>query len=75
MKNVYLVQVVDSYGPNKFLPLAISYHWLTAIENEFVKNNFILKDVLIEKESIESFISRIDTPHVVIMSCYIWNWN
>lgn len=75
MKNVYLIQVVDSYGPNKFLPLAISYHWLTAIENDFVKNNFILKDVLIEKESIESFVSRIDTPHVVIMSCYIWNWN
>jgi putative methyltransferase len=75
MKNVYLVQVVDSYGPNKFLPLAISYHWLNALTDPFVKNNYILKDVLIEKENIDDFIGRIETPDIVIMSCYIWNWN
>jgi radical SAM superfamily enzyme YgiQ (UPF0313 family) len=75
MKHVYLVQVVDNYGPNKFLPLAISYHWLNAIQDKFVKENYTLKDVLFEKENINSFVNRLDNPSVVIMSCYIWNWN
>jgi radical SAM superfamily enzyme YgiQ (UPF0313 family) len=75
MRHVYLVQVVDNYGPNKFLPLAISYHWLNAIQDKFVKENYTLKDVLFEKENINSFVNRLDDPSVVIMSCYIWNWN
>ena len=28
MKNLYLVQVADKYGPNSFLPVAISYQWM-----------------------------------------------
>lgn len=32
-KNIYLVQVVDNYGPNKFLPLAVSHQWLSAAQN------------------------------------------
>ncbi len=75
MKNVYLVQVVDNYGPNKFLPLAISYHWLDATSDDFISKNFILKEVLFEKENINEFVKRIEKPDVVIMSCYIWNWN
>jgi len=75
MKNVYLIQVVDNYGPNKFLPLAISYHWLDAISDEYVAQTYSLKEVLIEKENIDSFVSRIEKPDVLVMSCYIWNWN
>jgi len=75
MKNVYLIQVVDNYGPNKFLPLAISYHWLDAISDEYVAQTYTLKEVLIEKENIDSFVSRIEKPDVLVMSCYIWNWN
>ncbi len=75
MKNVYLVQVVDNYGPNKFLPLAISYHWLSAIEQfPNLLDQYILKDVLIEKVNIETFCNEIESPSIVIMSCYIWNW-
>lgn len=70
MRNIYLVQVVDSYGPNKFLPLAIAYQWLAA------KNpDWHLKDTLIEKHNIKDYVSKMESPSVVAMSCYIWNWN
>jgi radical SAM superfamily enzyme YgiQ (UPF0313 family) len=74
-KNVYLVQVVDSYGPNKFLPLAISYQWLAAAQNIEVSSQWHLCDVLIEKENIDHWVKNISTkPDLIAMSCYVWNW-
>lgn len=70
MNNLYLVQVVDSYGPNKFLPLAIAYQWLCAQSDDWC-----LKDTLIEKLNIRNYVKKMENPKVVAMSCYIWNWN
>lgn len=70
-----LVQVVDSYGPNKFLPLAVAYQWLYAKEDPFVDNHYELLDVLIEKLNIEKYVESLEKPDVVMMSCYVWNWN
>lgn len=70
VNNLYLVQVVDSYGPNKFLPLAIAYQWLYAD-----LPNWCVKDTLIEKLNIKEYVSNMKNPRVVAMSCYIWNWN
>lgn len=69
MKNIYLVQVVDSYGPNKFLPLAIAYQWLYGRNNHWQ-----LKDVLIEKIPPKQYVSSMQDPKMVAMSSYIWNW-
>ena len=75
MKNLCLVQVVDSYGPNKFLPLAISYQWLQAQQNQFVADNWQVIDVLIEKININTWLESLtQQPHVVALSCYVWNW-
>jgi len=74
-KKVVLVQVNDRYGPNKFLPLAISYQWLSAQEDPWVKDNFDLVDVLIEKLNPHTWINGITTDlDFIIMSCYVWNW-
>jgi len=74
-KNLFLVQVVDSYGPNKFLPLAISYQWLAASQNPTVSNQWQVCDVLIEKLNIAQWIQAItQPPDMVAMSCYVWNW-
>jgi radical SAM superfamily enzyme YgiQ (UPF0313 family) len=74
-KNIYLVQVVDSYGPNKFLPLAISYQWLAAAQNSAVSDRWQVCDVLIEKLPIEVWLDNIiEIPDLVAMSCYVWNW-
>ena len=74
-KNVLLVQVVDSYGPNKFLPLAVAYQWLNACTDKYVSNNYKLLDVLIEKTNIHKYVEELEKPDVVLMSCYVWNWN
>lgn len=74
-KKVLLVQVVDSYGPNKFLPLAVAYQWLYAKENHKVNDQYELLDVLIEKVNIPKFVDELESPDVVLMSCYVWNWN
>lgn len=76
MNNLLLVQVVDKYGPNSFLPLAISYQWMYAQTSEIVKNNFTVSDVIIEKKSPKKYVESIDfEPHVVALSSYVWNWN
>ena len=69
MQRIYLVQVVDSYGPNKFLPLALGYQWCYA-----KNNNWHLCDVLIEKIPPEQYIKTMYNPNMVAMSSYIWNW-
>jgi len=69
MKRLYLIQTVDSYGPNKFLPLAAGYQWLYARND-----NWELSDVLIEKIPPSTYVKTMFAPDMVAMSCYIWNW-
>jgi len=69
MNQLYLVQPVDSYGPNKFLPLAISYQWLFA-----QREGWEVAGVLIEKLPISHFICGLQRVDMVAMSCYVWNW-
>lgn len=76
MKNILLVQVVDDYGLNKFLPLAIAYQWLYAAQDTKVATAWNVIDVLIEKRPIEHYVNSFtDDIHMVAMSCYVWNYN
>lgn len=70
MNTLYLIQTVDSYGPNKFLPLAAGYQWLHARND-----NWQLADVLIEKIPPKTYVKTMYQPDMVAFSCYIWNWN
>ena len=75
MLNLYLVQTVDKYGPNSFLPLAISYQWMFAQADEEVRKNWAVKDVLIEKIVPDQYVKQMQhKPDLVAMSCYVWNW-
>jgi len=75
MKNLYLVQVADKYGPNSFLPVAISYQWMFASTSKAVKENFEVADVLIEKKSPQNYVESLEKePHVMMLSSYVWNW-
>ena len=75
MKNLYLIQVADKYGPNSFLPVAISYQWMFASTSKLVKDNFKVADVLIEKKNPHTYVSSLQKePHVVMLSSYVWNW-
>jgi len=72
--NLYLIQVSDSYGPNKFLPLAVSYLWTYAQKNAKIKQNWQVKDVIFEKLPIKKIVSTLKEPKVVTLSCYVWTW-
>lgn len=74
MRNLYLVQVVDSYGPNKFLPLAISYQWLNAQQRPDVVSQWRCAGVLLDKQSIPTWVNALENPDMLAMSCYVWNW-
>jgi radical SAM superfamily enzyme YgiQ (UPF0313 family) len=75
VKNLYLVQVSDKYGPNSFLPVAISYQWMYASTSKLVKENFQVADVLIEKKPPKKYVEDlVDEPHVIMLSSYVWNW-
>ena len=75
MKNLYLVQVADKYGPNSFLPVAISYQWMFASTSKLVKENFEVADVLIEKKNPHTYVDSLEKePHVMMLSSYVWNW-
>lgn len=75
MKNLYLIQVADKYGPNSFLPVAISYQWMFASTSKTVKNNYTVADVLIEKKSPKDYVkAMVEIPHVMMLSSYVWNW-
>ena len=76
MHNLYLVQTVDKYGPNSFLPLAISYQWMFAQTDICVAENFEVVDVLISKKPPAKYVEEMPCkPDVVAMSCYVWNWS
>lgn len=75
MKNLYLTQVADKYGPNSFLPVAISYQWMYASTSKLVKDNFQVADVLIEKKNPTKYVAELqEEPHVMMLSSYVWNW-
>jgi len=75
MLNLYLVQTSDRLGANSFLPLAISYQWMYAQADEQVKQNYHVEDVLIEKVTPKEYVKSMSVePHMVAMSCYVWNW-
>jgi len=75
MYNLLLVQPVDSYGPNKFLPLAISYQWMYASTDEWIAKNWSVVDVLIDKQNIKKFVQSLPRIDLAAFSCYVWNWS
>lgn len=75
MHNLYLIQPVDKYGPNTFLPLAISYQWMYAQTDPVIRDSWQVADVLLHKEYVDRYVHEIDAePSVMALSCYVWNW-
>ena len=75
MLNLLLVQPVDSYGPNKFLPLAISYQWVFAKTDPWVAQHWQVVDVVIEKTAIRNYVETLPKIDLAAFSCYVWNWS
>lgn len=75
--NVYLFQpqyAVEYRNENTFwIPYSVGCIWSYAQQFDFVKDNFVLKEIIFRREDPEEIISRIEEPAVCGFSCYLWN--
>lgn len=73
-KNIYLVQVGFAFERSLYLPYAVGAIAAYAWQDEFVKNEYELKELLYKRESLETVVSRLCEPYLVAFSCCVWNY-
>lgn len=74
MLNVYAMQL-SNWHPNAMLPQAIGTIWSYADSFEIINQNYKLQKTFWENDSVETVVNEIVDPHVLLCSCYVWNWN
>lgn len=79
MFNVYLFQpqfAADIRNEtNYWLPYSVGCLWSYARQFDFVKENFVLKDLIFRRENPADIINRLENPTLCGFSCYVWNRN
>lgn len=79
MKNVYLIQAEITSGTTNehFLPFSVGVIWANAMQNQELKDNYELKEIVWRRERQKDVIDRMVDPAVVGFSCYVWShqWN
>ncbi len=73
-RNLYLAQVNYQYGTNTFLPYSVGRLWAYAKEQPGIADAYSLRELIFLREPVRDVVARMDTPDVVGVSCYIWNW-
>jgi len=75
-KNIYLAQVNDVFGKQKYaqLPLAVAMLWAYAKKDPIINANYQLADILYGKYPIDQLLNNMDNPIILGLSCYMWNW-
>lgn len=71
---LYMVQVNGRYGENVYLPYSAGLLWAYAKRDHRVSEAYDFCGFLYLKEKIEDAVSKLDSPDLVGISCYIWNW-
>lgn len=74
MRNVYLSQINHAYGKNVFLPYSVGLLQAYAQTIPEIRQSYSFKELFFLREDIETVLSRIETPDVFGLSCYIWNF-
>jgi len=77
MYNVYLFQpqyAIDHNDTEQYwIPYSVGCLWSYAQQFDWVRNNFILKDLIFKREITSDLINRLENPHLCCFSCYVWN--
>mgnify|MGYP001602080185 CR=1 FL=1 len=74
MRNVYLVQVNNTFGDNVFLPYSVGLLQAYCQSLDWVEKEYCFKELIYLRERPEAIVERMENPDVVGFSCYIWNW-
>ena len=77
MKNLYLAQVNDVFGKQKYaqLPLAVAMLWAYAKKDPLINKNYQLSSIIYGKYPLDQIIDSIKNPSILGLSSYMWNWN
>ncbi len=73
-RNVQLVQVNFQYGQNVFVPYSVGSIQAYAETVPEVKSNFQFADLIFLRADPRRVAAGMDSPAVVGISCYLWNW-
>ncbi len=73
-RNVYLFQVNNRFGRNVFLPYSVGLLWAYARQDPAISKAYSLKSFEFLRRPFDEVVSALETPDVVGLSCYIWNW-
>lgn len=74
MRNVYLAQINTSFGDNAFLPYSAGLLWARASADDRISAAYRLGGLLCHRLPLHDTIEAIDSPDVLALSCYVWNW-
>ena len=72
--NVALVQVNYQYGNNVFLPHSVGLVQAYCQTVPEIQDNFNFLDFIYLREDPDSVAQRLESPNIVGISCYLWNW-
>lgn len=77
MKNIYFVQVNNSYGTdvkNIYIPYAVGCIEAYCKQSKEICENYDFKTIIYYRMSQKDFMSRIEEPFAVFFSCSVWNY-
>ena len=72
MKTVYFTQINNVIADATFLPLSVAYVW------EYCQtqvSDWNLGGILFERDTVDNYLSQINSPDVFAISTYVWNWD
>jgi radical SAM superfamily enzyme YgiQ (UPF0313 family) len=78
--NVYLLNPQFSQRfqgqVNYWLPYSAGCLWAYVQQNDTIRENFVLRDIVFRREHIDELVARMDSPRVCGFSNYLWcrNW-
>lgn len=75
MKNIYIFELSDIFANQVYLPYSSGVVWSYVKNDPYIKKNYQLKDWFFAREDIDSILKKIEDPHTLIFSCFMWNWN
>lgn len=74
MRNVYLTLVNDLFSNQVQLPYAVGLLWTYAMTDRNLADNYQLSDIFYIRSPAASVFDRLESPDVLGLSCYVWNW-
>lgn len=78
MFNTYLIQpnFVSFFGDKKnyWIPYSVGVLWSYAVKHKDISDNFALTKLVFSREDVEALSDSILPNSIIVLSCYIWNW-